>query len=635
MSLFILWEAGPSAKTECAFPHAIGKFSRKIQPIIEPYLAASFVIEQQIKLGFYLFPFKRGTSALGISRNLLVYLGVALIASISILVALKLNVVPEHDEQAYVTNAMIYSGVSPHAGNPSYSERPPLFWWLLTALLSLGADPRVVLAVSPTFAVMLALLIVKFSIDITGETKVGLFAGLACAFSAFFASMSSRVLTDAMGSFFALLSMYAFYKYFIKKQNRIIYAPIFGASLALSLIARDENMIMLPLFVILWIFFALKATVRRKILYVALTGLILGVPTAALGMVNTLQLASNLVTPIVLNFWPYALLLIAVFTYFMFRLKKIFLRDAGIGLFLFLVFELPFWYDNYVLGNILYYIAGKGILARPISHLMMIPQTGGVGAQLPMVARASDWIKSLPSLLSIALVAAALIGIYAVYRFSSRDFAFLGIWLVTTLGYVVFGTHLEDRFLMIAFAPIMIFAGIGLGFIWGKNRWLGVGSLLLALISANIIPRTSLSPSNVMLYSAVFGADKSQQNWLFSFLPTVPLFQPNLQISPIYLIEGVASLAIAVSSVLFVLGAFKSIEQRTMVEVEPPHPWQLPDNENYEDDFTTVSEGQSGEKVSPEDESELTIEEEEEEVQEQQEHAVHEFTSEGSTEAPR
>ena len=551
---------------------------------------------------------------LRLSRNFVLYIVVALATSLMLLVAIKLNVVPEHDEQAYVTNALIYSGVSPSAGSPAYSERPPLFWWLLTAIVSLGANPTLLLAVSPAFTVMLALLISKFSIEITGEPKVGLFAGLVSGFSAFMASMGSRVLTDAMGSFFALLSMYAFYKYFIKGQNKIIYAPLFGVSLGLSLVARDENMIMLPLFLILWIFFVLKVPVRRKILFAAAAAVLLGAPTAYLGVINTLQLASNIMTPLVLNFWSYALFLIALFTYFMFRLKKIFLRDAGLGLFSLLVFLLPFWYDNYLLGNVEYYVAGKGILARPISHLMMVPETQGVGAQLGTTARASDWLWGLPQLLSIAVLAAVVIGIYTVYRFSSKDFAFLSLWLVTTLGYVVVGTHLEDRFLMIAFAPLMIFAGIGLGFLWAKNRLIGAGGLALALFSGNVIPRTAFSPANDLFYSALLGSDRGEQNWIYSFLPTIRVSSPDLHISPLYLIEGVLSLAIAVFSMLFILGAFRSVEQRTLVEVEPVHPWQLPDKEPYEEDYATVSEG-GGVPRREEEGVPSTVEEEEEQLQ--------------------
>jgi len=212
---------------------------------------------------------------------------------------------------------------------------------------------------------------------------------------------------------------------------------------------------------------------------------------------------------------------------------------------------LPFFFNNYTLGNVDYYIAGKGILARPVAHLMMIPQTGNVGATLATSARMADWLKSTPALLSIPVIISAAIGIYFLARSNKKNFLFLFLWTLVTFGFVVGDTNLEDRFLLIAFAPIMIFAGIGLGYVWKRNYFFGLIFGGATCFLANIIPRTTISFFDL---TAVASLTTHKSNWLYAFLPTITLSTPS-PVLPISLIaEGLLSLPFAL--VVLLIGAY-------------------------------------------------------------------------------
>ena len=464
-------------------------------------------------------------------------------------IATNLVNLPEHDEFAYFGNAIYWSGLHPASGmafnginySVTYTERPPLFWWFMTSLFALGMSPYGALVISPLFTALNAILVTLFAYELAGELKYGIFAGLLASVSGFGASVGAHILSDAMGSFFAVLAMYSFYEYFFK--NRRPFALLLGASIGLGLVARDEDLITLFLLIILWIIFVPKAGTKRKFLYLLLFGAIFGIPVLLLGLIRTLQLISNIATPLVFDGWPFIVAIGAFIAYFAYRAKtRLRLAELGAAFFAFFVTMLPFFFDNYALGNVDYYIAGKGILARPVSHLMMIPQTAGVGASLSESARFFEWLKSVPGLLSIPVLVFAVLGVYYLARTNKKNFVFLFLWTLVSFGYVVGSTSLEDRFLLIAFAPIMIFAGVGLGYVWKKNYVVGTIFGAVALFLADIIPRTTISISDLTI---IAGLRTHSQNWLYSFLPTITLGAPK-SILPLSLsAEGLLSLPFA------------------------------------------------------------------------------------------
>jgi 4-amino-4-deoxy-L-arabinose transferase-like glycosyltransferase len=534
---------------------------------------------------------------------LAVFVVVAIVTSVTVGLATNLDQIPEHDEFGYVTNPLYYSGVHPSNAtlvynttigsetyHPFYSERPPLFWWLITSLIAVGLNPIVSIIISPLFAVLLALLISQFAYELTGDPKAALFAGLLTGFSAFFATISSHILTDAMGTFFAALTIYCFYEFFFKQRK--MFGVLMGASLALSLITRDENLILIPLLVILWIALVLKASAIRKFLYLVIFAIIFGAPVLLFGLVGTLQGISNVLTPLVLNGWPIIIIIVAIAAYVSYRAKGVVVGELAAAFLAFFILMLPFFFDNYYLGNVEYYVAGKGILARPVSHLIMA-QTIGVGSGLSLTARAEVWITSLPALLSVTLMIFSLAGLYYVFRADRRQFVLLFIWTALSLGYVVFGTQLEDRFLMIAFAQLAILAGIGIAFVWKLNPFAGVVAAAFSFVLADFVPRSAFKISNLVI---IAGGTAKTRSWVFLFLSRVSLSPPH-PILPYYdLADGFFALLFGVAVTLFILKS-SVVEPTTIpvVEYEPIGQSQDGEEEGYEQELAPQQQHQMDE----------------------------------------
>jgi 4-amino-4-deoxy-L-arabinose transferase-like glycosyltransferase len=464
------------------------------------------------------------------------------------------------DEFAYTWNALYWSGRTSNSSHIAWVERPPLLWWGLTFILSLGVSPIALLAISPMFAVLLSLLITQFAKEITGDRRTALVAGLITALSSFVALVSAHVLTDSMGTFYSTLSVYAFYKYFVanRESNGVrvngFYCVVWGSALALAILARDESLILIPLFVVMWIFFVLKSSTKRKFEYLAILALLFGGPVVLLKLAGDLQLLSDILTPIVLNGWWIILFIAALFSYIAHKAKSFFKRDLGLAFLSFFTLTLPFFFDNYLIGNVEFYVAGKGVLSRPISHVLMGPQTGGVGSHLPEAVKASIWLSSVPELISPLVLALAAVGFYLAYKTDRRVFLFLLLWMGATLGFVVFGTNLQDRFLLIAFPPICVCAAVGLLFLWKMNAWVGVLTSIVTLALVGISPRAPLSLNNEVL---VQGLTSSSANWLFGFVSSTTLGSPTLRLAIPNLVDGVVGIVtgVAVTMVMIHLGS--------------------------------------------------------------------------------
>ncbi len=517
---------------------------------------------------------------LGSYRLIVSLIAIGAVSSVVMWFSTNLIQYPEHDEFAYFANALYFSGLHPYTSglafngetySVAYIERPPLLWWLLTGLFSMGITPYVALVVSPLFSVLGALVIAQMAYEFTGEVKSALFAGLLAGVSGFAASVSARVLSDSIGSFFALLAVFSFYEYFMKKRRP--YIVVLGMALGLGLVSRDEDLVTFILLILMWILFVSNGKPVRRLVYAGALGAFFGIPVLLFGLANTLQMVSDFATPIVLNGWPLILFMGAILTYVTFKPKGVRFTELSAGFFVFFLVMLPFLYDNFLLGNVYYYIAGKGVLARPVAHLLMVPLTGNVGANLPERVRIMDWVSSVPALLSVPVVCAAALGLYHMFKSSARKFAFLFLWLIVTLGFVVTETNLEDRFLFIAFAPVMILAGIGLSYVWKTSYVIGVLAAIPTFFLADVVPRAPISLSNLTIFRAIFGGS---QNWIFVFLPSVPLSPPAPFLPMAYMLDGLLSIPFAILATI--LGAYTLRSKR----IEPIFVAPVPGSEREE-----------------------------------------------------
>ncbi|MGI0091987.1 MAG: glycosyltransferase family 39 protein [Nitrososphaerales archaeon] len=506
-------------------------------------------------------------------RDLVLFAIVAIVAILVQLAAINLITSPEHDEYAYTYNSLLWSGRINNATNIAWVERPPLFWWGMTSILALGASPLALLAVSPLFAVLLSLLIMQFAGEVTRDRRAGFAAGLFTAFSGFVGVMSAHVLTDAMGIFFATLSVYSFYKFFIEDKSPksastgSFFCILWGVSLALGLVARDENLVLIPIFALMWIFASSRASMPKKLFYAIIFLMIFGGPILLLGLVNTIQLASNLLTPIVLSGWWLIILMAGGLAWYWHENGFTIRRDLAVSFVGFFAIMLPFFFDNNLIAKE-GYIGGTGILARPIAHLLMLPVTQGVGADLSMTGRAAAWISEFPHLITPLFVLLAIIGLYHAYGTRRRVLIFLFLWLVLSMGYVITEANLENRFLLIAFPSLALCAAFGVSFLWKINRWLGIVPLLATLPLINIFPNSPVSLNNETL---VLGLASGTKNWMYGFLATQPLSVPAVKLALPNMIDGILGLVLGVGMTALIIGTsgFASSSRTADSETEP------------------------------------------------------------------
>ncbi len=240
----------------------------------------------------------------------------------------------------------------------SYVERPPVFWWLLTSLFSIGVQSiQRSCNISTIHGSERRARRIVCLRTLSG-LEVRTFAGILAGLSGFAISIGSHILSDAMGSFLAALAMFSFYEYVFK--NRRWFALISGASIGLGLDARDEDLVTLVLMIVLLIIFVPKGGVTRKILYLMVLGTIVGIPVLLYGEISTMQLISNLATPIVFDWWPVIVAIGAFLTFLAYKsTNRTQITELGAAFFGFFVIMLPFFQQLYAWKRGLLH-SGKG-----------------------------------------------------------------------------------------------------------------------------------------------------------------------------------------------------------------------------------------------------------------------------------
>ncbi|MEM4303547.1 MAG: phospholipid carrier-dependent glycosyltransferase [Candidatus Caldarchaeum sp.] len=107
------------------------------------------------------------------------------------------NEAPFWDDKAYINNALVSSGrIEPSkVWGPFAEERPPLFWWLLTAVYLTGAPVEWARLVSPLMTSLGVAAIYLLTTKIFRSVSACLLTSLIMVFLDYFVLTTSYILT--------------------------------------------------------------------------------------------------------------------------------------------------------------------------------------------------------------------------------------------------------------------------------------------------------------------------------------------------------------------------------------------------------------------------------------------------------
>lgn len=520
-----------------------------------------------------------------VSTGQFAMLSLVIISTMLFFLAGYVNQVPQYDDKAYLNNALIHSGRldGKDALGPYADERPPLFWWLLTTIFLLNAPVSSAKFLSPFFGVVLIAITYKLTEKMFKSVRKGFYSGLFLASNAFMLSLTGGVLTDIPGTTLSTLSLFCLYVGVVEKKDSYLLAC--GPLLALSLMMRDQNLILVPI-VLFYVSTRLNLSSLLKTLIAFSSSLSLGVPVLLYGLVKTLIVVSDWVTPIItggayaMPFTSVGLTPILLFSIIALCMTALFYSfDAGskhrrayvliLSALLFFLTVYPYLWDNYLLGA-RYEIHGKGILSRLISHQTM-SETIGFGADLTAMARRIWWLSQLPLLISPPIIIFSVVGMMGMMRKGMySELAMLFPWIAFTSGFTVFFNYLEIRFLAPALPVFAIAASHGFAetMEWAKfklsspnynmrgarftPRFGAIIEISLVSISALLsdIVATRLDfPApigSIAVVDLVNMALSSEKGWFSDYLVYLrgKMVNPSLGFDPIYILESAACLTL-------------------------------------------------------------------------------------------
>lgn len=456
------------------------------------------------------------------------------------------NEAPFWDDKAYINNALIASGrlIPSDAKGPYAEERPPLFWWFLTGFYALNAPVETARLISPTLTLVGLVAMFLLVSKVFGSILAGFLSVIFTMFLDYFVLTTSYILTDAFGSVLAFLALLSF-------SLGLRYGPFLwlsGGLTALSIIARDQNLLLIPVMLLSMGWIAKTSKIIKTIYVISL----LGIAFIAISLRQELflQMLSDIFTPVVLD--PLYIAFLSVFTVFsvlavykVAEQKNLLSRKPSIeermldmflavAIMLFLFY--PFFIDNIRLGEE-FQVEGKGIFSRPVAHSIMV-RNDIIRSGLDTSQRVVFWLSSLPALLTAPLLLLAVVGVLTAFRNRLTLVKPIFLWFVFTVIYIAVFTHIELRFLVPAVPPAATFAGYAVSRLAVKKRFLAASLTAVVLVYAfgptnvfGLLPSFDV-PTTVRGWLVILGFEQSSERWFsdyISYLETV-LKPPNIQL---------------------------------------------------------------------------------------------------------
>jgi hypothetical protein len=496
-----------------------------------------------------------------------------------------MNQIPLYDDKAYLNNALVFGGrISKTAvQGPFAEERPPLLWWTLASLLAMRVNLFVVNLLVPFYGLILMLAAFILAYEITSDLRIAVFSTILLGFNSFFLVFSSLLLSDIPGAGLATVFMLCLYVGIVKQKKN--YLIIAGPLLALNIIMRDQNLILIPIGLFFCIL-SLRTKRINKVLLMLATTCALAIPTASYGLIVTLQALSALLTPVIIgapyktpltsvaiSYFIMYLIVITFFSFYAFiaitnshtsERKKQYATLALSGE-LFTLMIYPYLWDNFRLGAE-FQIAGKGILARLIAHDIMAV-TVGQGMNLTAGQRLSWWITGIPFMLTPTLLALSILGIVLLIKIREQESLNLLLpWFIITLAFTLWQSQIEARYLAPSLPPLVIFAGVGARWLELRlKRYFNKIVLPIILLSENLVMHglsINLTWINPLVVNAFDYFITQPTGWWSSYMRTIRSGNgASVMLDPLYCL--VAMIGIATPAIIL-FGHLSSIRQSSI-----------------------------------------------------------------------
>jgi 4-amino-4-deoxy-L-arabinose transferase-like glycosyltransferase len=164
---------------------------------------------------------------------------------------------PDETRYAVVAREMKETGnwIVPHLNGSVYSEKPPLFFWLVNLSTFLFGDSEFANRLPSALAGLITVLVTFLLGERIFGLRAGFLSGLVLASGFFLTQISRWVMLDSLFTLFFLLSLFFFYQGYRNEERRRIHYLLAGSFIGLGVLTKGPIAYLpIPIFLILGFF---------------------------------------------------------------------------------------------------------------------------------------------------------------------------------------------------------------------------------------------------------------------------------------------------------------------------------------------------------------------------------------------
>ena len=161
---------------------------------------------------------------------------------------------PDETRYAVVAREMKESGnwIVPHLNGAIYSEKPPLFFWLVNLSTLLLGDNAFANRLPSGLAGLITVLVTFFFGARLFGVRAGFLSGLILVSGFFLTQISRWMMLDSLFTLFFLLSLFFFYQGYKREERRRVYYLVAGGFIGLGVLTKGPiAFLSIPIFLIL------------------------------------------------------------------------------------------------------------------------------------------------------------------------------------------------------------------------------------------------------------------------------------------------------------------------------------------------------------------------------------------------
>ncbi len=161
---------------------------------------------------------------------------------------------PDETRYAVVAREMKETGnwIVPHLNGAIYSEKPPLFFWLVNLSTLLLGDNEFANRLPSALAGLITVLVTFLLGARLFGVRAGFLSGLVLVTGFFLSQISRWMMLDSLFTLFFLLSLFFFYQGYKNEERRRVYYLVAGGLIGLGVLTKGPiAFLSIPIFLIL------------------------------------------------------------------------------------------------------------------------------------------------------------------------------------------------------------------------------------------------------------------------------------------------------------------------------------------------------------------------------------------------